>query len=361
MPVEVMLTVSVEASRGRKTAPVSVILPVFNGSRDLGRALQSIAAQTLPPAEIIVVDDGSTDDSAEIARNAGCIVVRKQNGGAASAVNAGIAIAKEPWFAFLCHDDAWHPRKLELQIELLDAYPALDLLCTDVDVFASDGTVLQRSAVSAIWNYPMMLKTQIGPHAYVCDPQTLAATFPFGGVLFLATSLIRGSFLRAVGGLDERIPFGGSDDTEFLLRCIKSARAATIELALYSIYRHPGQISADPWRNERVNVPLFERIIADPGKYHPASITGLRTVIRRSCFRLAWHEGRAGRFQSASSYLAKAFCDDSPSHIVAGFIRALFGLLLESFPLPVQRRVWALRRKLVRRPRAGCGSNVNEG
>src|SRR5271168_669692 len=113
-----MLTAGEETSGSRKQiAPISVILPVFNGSRDLERALNSIAAQTLAPAEVIVVDDGSTDDSGEIARAAGCIVLRKDNGGAASAVNAGIAIAKEPWLAFLCHDDAWHPRKLELQVE----------------------------------------------------------------------------------------------------------------------------------------------------------------------------------------------------------------------------------------------------
>lgn len=101
---------------------VAVVIPAWNAAATIGAALESVAAQTRPPREVIVVDDGSTDDTAAIAARAGVTVLRVPNGGAARARNLGIAAATSPWIAFLDADDTWVPDKLERQAALFDRY-----------------------------------------------------------------------------------------------------------------------------------------------------------------------------------------------------------------------------------------------
>jgi len=111
------------------TPQVSVITPVYNGAAYLAEALHSVARQTLPAMEAIVVDDGSTDHSADIARAFASQApfpvryVRQDNQGAAAARNAGIGLARGDLLAFLDADDVWLPGKLERQADCLARNP----------------------------------------------------------------------------------------------------------------------------------------------------------------------------------------------------------------------------------------------
>ncbi|MBO1075468.1 glycosyltransferase family 2 protein [Roseomonas marmotae] len=97
---------------------MSVVIPAFNSANTLGRTIRSVLSQTVPPLEIIVVDDGSADDTAAVAAAFGpCVrVIRKLNGGPASARNLGVSHARGRWIAFLDADDQWGPAKLERQL-----------------------------------------------------------------------------------------------------------------------------------------------------------------------------------------------------------------------------------------------------
>lgn len=119
------------------TPRVSCILPVFNGARFLGEALESVLRQTRPPEEIIVIDDGSTDDSGLIARGFGNRVryVRQDNAGPAAARNAGMARAHGAYLTFQDADDLWLPAKLELQLAFLAARADLDFCVTHLQNF----------------------------------------------------------------------------------------------------------------------------------------------------------------------------------------------------------------------------------
>src|SRR5690349_3902585 len=104
---------------GMQRAPVSVVIPTFNRGDLVCDAINSALAQTLVPRQIIVIDDGSKDDTGERLRSlyGGRIEYRRQaNAGLPAARNHGIAAATEPFVAFLDDDDAWHPRKIELQM-----------------------------------------------------------------------------------------------------------------------------------------------------------------------------------------------------------------------------------------------------
>ena len=111
---------------------ISCIVPVFNGERYLGEALDSILAQTYRPREIIVVDDGSTDGTAEVAAEYGKRVtyVWQANAGEAAARNLGLNTARGEFAAFLDADDLWHPEKLARQIARFWERPEIDLSFT---------------------------------------------------------------------------------------------------------------------------------------------------------------------------------------------------------------------------------------
>jgi glycosyltransferase involved in cell wall biosynthesis len=118
---------------------ISAIIPAFNADRFIRRTIESILAQTYTDYEIIVVDDGSTDNTAEVVKNYGPKVnyIYQENSGDGAARNTGIAAAKGDWVAFLDHDDEWLPEKLFSQMELVGRNPDLKWCATNR--FQSDG------------------------------------------------------------------------------------------------------------------------------------------------------------------------------------------------------------------------------
>jgi glycosyltransferase involved in cell wall biosynthesis len=111
---------------------ISCIVPVYNGGRYLREAVDSIVEQTHRPLEIIVVDDGSTDETAEVAANYGDRIkyLRQPNLGYAAAKNSGLDSARGEFIAFLDADDVWHPEKLARQLTRLRSEPEIDLCFT---------------------------------------------------------------------------------------------------------------------------------------------------------------------------------------------------------------------------------------
>ena len=118
---------------------VSAIIPVFNGERYLARAVESILAQSYRPLEILVVDDGSTDRSAEVARRFGPAIryIYQANAGAGAARNRGIALSTGAFVAFLDQDDLWAPDKLACQLDVLRAEASVGLVFGLVKQFYS--------------------------------------------------------------------------------------------------------------------------------------------------------------------------------------------------------------------------------
>jgi glycosyltransferase involved in cell wall biosynthesis len=116
---------------------ISCIVPVFNGERYVREAIDSIFAQTYRPLEIIIVDDGSTDNTAALIRSYGDRVchLRQNNQGPASARILGLGAAKGEFIAFLDADDLWHREKLERQTTRFQARPELDYCVTHVQNF----------------------------------------------------------------------------------------------------------------------------------------------------------------------------------------------------------------------------------
>lgn len=107
---------------------ISVVIPAFNAERFLREAIESVLRQSLAPEEILVVNDGSTDGTAELCRRMGAVtLIDLPHGGVSRARNAGVAAAAGDLIAFLDADDFWLPSKLEKQVQLLELQPEADI------------------------------------------------------------------------------------------------------------------------------------------------------------------------------------------------------------------------------------------
>jgi glycosyltransferase involved in cell wall biosynthesis len=128
---------------------ISVVIPVYNGSKFIERAIDSVLQQTVAVHELIIVNDGSTDDTAEkIARyGASVTLISIPNGGVANARNVGVSACTGDLIAFLDADDVWGAQKLEVQLKAFDAYPNVGFCCCDYTYWDHDrGQMLNHFA-----------------------------------------------------------------------------------------------------------------------------------------------------------------------------------------------------------------------
>jgi glycosyltransferase involved in cell wall biosynthesis len=190
-------------------APVSVVIPFYNGHAWIDRAIRSIENQTLQPAEIVVVDDGS---SAPFVPPDCSIPIRHirhdSNRGIPSARNTGVRTATQEWIAFLDQDDEWLPRKLELQWDVVSRLPASE---RSILVY---GRAVRLNESGRELNWPReSLVTQLNhaPH------RALRCLLERGNVIPFITILVPRRVLLTVGGFDTDLT-GGSDDYALLIR-----------------------------------------------------------------------------------------------------------------------------------------------
>ncbi|WP_432286852.1 glycosyltransferase family A protein [Aminobacter sp. BA135] len=152
----------------------SVVIPAWNAARTIAETLRSVAAQTVPPAEIIVVDDGSTDETEAVTRQSGVPVryVRQDNSGPGSATTHGFALARAPFIATVDADDLWLGDKIERQFRRLEEAPQLAAVFTQWRTFRHGETDDGTGKVAPGWSRTTMLVRRevalaVGP---VIDP-----------------------------------------------------------------------------------------------------------------------------------------------------------------------------------------------
>jgi glycosyltransferase involved in cell wall biosynthesis len=201
---------------------VSVIIPVYNGQRYLGEAIRSVLGQTYPHVECLVVDDGSTDGSAAVADSFGdrVNVVRKANGGVASARNAGIAVARGELFAFLDADDIWHPDKLERQVQCWSSRPSAGMVYTGYTV------------VKDLDQRPLFDIHATEPHQRL----RRAVLVEGYGIGFSCTAMVSRAAAEELGSFDERLSIGA--DLEYAWRLSQRFEVLAVPevLAVYRLH-----------------------------------------------------------------------------------------------------------------------------
>lgn len=222
---------------------ISVIIPTYNRAREVGAAIDSALAQTRPALEIIVVDDGSTDETLDVLAPYGerIRVVRQDNQGVAAARNAGIAVARGDLLAFLDSDDVWLPRKLELQAARIDADPGLGLVHCGAD-FEGTGIRLDGMEGSVAAEILRLDRSVIVAHgSAVMVPRRVA---------------------EEVGGFDARMRV--SEDWDFCYRVATRYRIGFVAEALLLHARHATGLQNDIARMEQGMLLALEKAFSDP-------------------------------------------------------------------------------------------------
>lgn len=202
---------------------ISVVVPVFNRSELLKRALDSVFSQSLAPSQVIVVDDGSTDDTAEVLRSdysADVRVISQQKSGVSRARNVGISASSHEWIAFLDSDDEWHPRKLEKQANFLSQNPEYQV-CHSDEIWIRRGVRVNPKkyhAKSGGWIFPKCLPLcAISPSAAIINQAVFSDVGVFDEGLPVCEDYdmwLRVTSKYPVGFVNEQlvIKYGGHED-----------------------------------------------------------------------------------------------------------------------------------------------------
>jgi len=213
---------------------VSVIIPVYNGERFLERALKSVFEQDYQPLEVLVIDDGSTDATARIARSRPEVRYFYQpNQGHAAAKNTGIEKSRGEFLAFLDADDYWAPPKLRLQVGFLESNPTVGYVLSCMEVILEPGAEIPRGF----------------------KPELLQKASP----AFLPSALaVRRTTLRAVGLFDPAFRIGNDTDWFFRAQDLGIQRAVLPDTLLFKSL-HGGN---DTYQVEKMSKDMLRSIRA---------------------------------------------------------------------------------------------------
>ncbi len=203
---------------------ISVVIPSWNRAPLLGKAIASVLAQTLSPLEILICDDGSTDESEAIVRGFNSPLIHwlagPRSGRAAVARNRGIARASGDWIAFLDSDDFWMPRKLERQMRLIEQ-TGLRAGCTDALVYDPAGKV--TGARQARGSGPVCLSRLLRGNAVLCS-----------------SAIVHRTILAQTGGFPEDQALRLGQDYALWLRVAAFTDFARVAEPLVGFLDHPG-------------------------------------------------------------------------------------------------------------------------
>jgi glycosyltransferase involved in cell wall biosynthesis len=270
---------------------VSVVIPVFNGAATVGRAIESVLAQRFDgEIQVIVVNDGSTDASAEVLRGFGerIRVIDQANRGAAAARNAGAAAARGEYLAFLDADDTWLPGKLATTIPLLDRNHAIVLVFCDATPVDASGAPTGESYV-----------TSDCAHA-----PTMAEMLERWWPIIPSTAAMRVATFKACGGFVEEFRSAAYEDPYLFLVAREQGEFAYVpERLVHYRYESPG-VRMEKYRRYR---EVFIRRVRE--RYGDAA-RGLIRGTRRAYASALGYEGliaiRTGDLRTARSYFARA-------------------------------------------------------
>lgn len=234
---------------------VSVVIPAWNASATLAETIASAAAQTVRDIEIIVVDDGATDDTAAIAhaarqRDPRIRLIRQANAGVAAARNAGLAVARAPYVAWLDADDLWHPTKVALQLALFEqASEPLGFVYTGHRIIDAEGHVRRNPRTLA----------DLSGHSLFRQTATTYFTHPSSIMAPTASA-------RALGGHDPALRAArleGAEDLLLQLRLARHGPVGFVPQALVGYRLHGANMSRAVARAARSNHLALSKLEAE--------------------------------------------------------------------------------------------------
>ncbi len=268
---------------------ISVVIPSYNRAHTLGRAIESVMQQTLRAFELIVVDDGSTDNTRELVRSRpGIRYLRQDNQGVSAARNTGIRHATGDWIAFLDSDDEWLLNKLELQNRLIEENSGYRL-CHGNEIWIRNGKPLRQLSKH---------RKQGGWIFNQCLPLC---------VISPSAALIRKDLLEQVQYFDARLPV--CEDYDMWLKiCAKEPVLYVEEPVLRKFGGHTDQLSKKFWGMDRFRITALQNILQS-GVLTSEQFASASAMLRKKASIFAKGAQKRGRLNDARFYenLAHSF------------------------------------------------------
>lgn len=315
-----------DAPRASGEVRVSVVMPLYNAQAYVEAAVRSVLASDLEAFELIVVDDGSQDRSAEIVaaiEDPRIVLLRMPaSGGPSRPRNAGIAHARAPYVAFLDSDDLLGRETLSASIAGLDAYPQAALTLSDYESIDPEGRQIQPSVHV---DYPTL--AGLVSHKVAADAWQLITQPQFAYALlfenFISTSglVVRRHLLRTVGPFDESLVY--SEDRDMWFRLAHQSGALYRQRCGLSRRLRPGSLSFGPQirnANDRITVLRRER-----GRWQD------RAALRQIDRRIAENLGAIG-YEERGHHRGRALAMFARAYATSPELRWLRGLLGSLLP-----------------------------
>ena len=287
-------------------AKVSVVIPTYNRGGVVTDAIDSVRGQTFQDFEIIIVDDGSTDNTearVRKIRDPRIACTRQPRGGVSAARNAGVLLARGQLVSFLDSDDLWKSDKLASDLEFLATHSEAAAVFSDAD--RHHGARYARSFIGETLVFSRKLGRAVDPHGCVLDPRAmflcLLEEVPIATITF---TVRRAAFDRA-GGFDER--WTCFEDWEFFLRFARKFRLGFVPRALATIRISEDSlhvVQAGRGRSAMFHRLLEERSLLDDD---PDAVAAATRGIARLSVRLAWHHAERGHRLAAMASCLRGY------------------------------------------------------
>lgn len=223
--------------------PISLVIPSYNRAHLIAETLDSALAQTTPFAEIIVIDDGSTDNTCDIVeRYAGRVrLIRSANSGVQSARNKGVAAAVTDYVTLCDSDDLLEPDFVTTMVNWLASHDDIDVVYVNIRRFRAGEIEPDHLSLGPAG----FLEGATSSGDFYCDIPELYLRLITLHYLYPTGCTLKKSFFDAIGGFDTQFNRVGAEDGEFTLRAAASGHVAVSKRPLAHIRRHEGNDSAD--------------------------------------------------------------------------------------------------------------------
>lgn len=266
------------------TSSISVVIPVYNRPELVQRAVDSVHCQSLPPLEIIVVDDGSSPplDALNPSLQTKVRILRQGcNRGVSAARNLGITEARGEWIALLDSDDEWAPEKLKKQSEYLQNNKGISAVQTGERWIRKGNEVIPPNYLNKsthdLWNRSLK-------HCLICP----------------SSVLLHRSVFQKVGWFNENLPV--CEDYEFWLRLLLQFECGLVEEKLVTKHGgHPDQLSTTTWGMDRFRVKALQNLLESPHLTQKQDAEA-RSVLVEKCMILAHGSEKRNKLKDASRY-----------------------------------------------------------
>ena len=265
---------------------VSVIIPTYNRGEVVLRALRSVFAQDHAVDQVIVVDDGSTDDTIErVERNfPGVELIVQTNHGVSHARNRGIERARNEWLAFLDSDDEWLPGKITAQLAAI-MFDGISRVCHSDEIWMRNGRRVN----------PMNKHRKYGGDIFLhCLPRC---------VMSPSSVVLHRSVVEELGGFDETLPV--CEDYDLWLRIACQTTVLYVpEKLLIKYGGHKDQLSRSSWGMDRYRIQALEKLLLSEVLSETQSQKAIAEMLRKIEIYVAG-AGRRHRWQEVQRYAQK--------------------------------------------------------